>query len=151
MGTTDRITSIAERVCRRAAGDRGAAADIWADEIVTWRNGSPNELTVSSALREDRLELERNTLRRALPDLTVSSKVHVDEAAGVVIELTTMEGHSIDVPGSAVAGDHHRFTACYVYFVNGDRIVRVDTYDDASTARRWNELMTHTKLLDLLS
>ena len=80
----------------------------------------------------------------------VASRVHVLEPEDLLVEVCTWEGTSIDVPGSAVAGTKHHFRMCFVYTVADGKVVRVECFDDAATGRRWNELMTHTKLLDLV-
>jgi ketosteroid isomerase-like protein len=121
--------------------------EIWADHLTLWRNGTDLELSVNGAERNERMRLELRTLRRAIPDFTIASTFHVDEAESMIVEVTTWSGHTREVPGSAVEGEFYRYTACYLHSVANGRIVRVDAYDDAATARQWNELMTHTRLL----
>jgi ketosteroid isomerase-like protein len=132
---------------RRQRGEWEGADQIWATEITYWRNGTALELSVNGAERDERMRRELATLRQAIPNFRMESTFHVDEAASVIVEVTTWSGNTRDVPGSAVEGDFYRYTACHVYAVEDGRIVRLDAYDDAATARRWNELMTHTRLL----
>lgn len=120
---------------------------IWADQVAYWRNGASLEMTIKGTERSERMRRELATLRQAIPGLRIDSVYHVDEAAGVIVEVTTWSGTTRDVPGSAVEGDFYQYTACYIYHVVGGRIVRIEAYDDAATARQWNELMTHTRLL----
>jgi ketosteroid isomerase-like protein len=141
----------------RALGEVAAALErrvrdewddsIWADQVVYWRNGTSLEMSIKGAERNERMRRELATLRQAIPDFRIDSIYHVDEAAGVIVEVTTWSGATDDVPGSAIEGDFYRYAACYIYHVADRRIVRIEAYDDASTARQWNELMTHTRLL----
>ncbi|MCU1656030.1 MAG: hypothetical protein JWO57_686 [Pseudonocardiales bacterium] len=121
--------------------------DVWATSLVYWRNGSDLELSISGAERNERMRRELETLRQAIPNFRIDSTFHIDEAASVIVEVTTWAGETADIPGSAVEGDSYRYTACYILTVADGRIVRIDAYDDAATARQWNELMTHTRLL----
>lgn len=141
----------------RALGDLVAALErrahddwderIWADQVVYWRNGTNLELSIKGAERNERMRRELATLRQAMPDFRIDSIYHVDEEAGVIVEVTTWSGTTREVPGSAVDGESYRYTACYIHHVADGRIARIEAYDDAGTARQWNELMTHTRLL----
>lgn len=122
---------------------------IWADRVVYWRNGSSLEMSIKGTERNERMRRELATLRLAIPEFQIDSTYHVDDTAGVIIELTTWSGTTREVPGSAVEGEFYHYTACYLYHVTEGRIVRIEVYDDAGTARQWNELMTHTRLLDV--
>ena len=130
-----------------------SAADLrelgfWADQVIYRRNGSDVDLVIDGEDRRRRLKGERKVLRRAMPDLQVHSTFHVDPDKGVILEVSRWSGTTIEVPGSAVAGDRYSYATCDVYTVRDGRIVRIDSFDDAATARRWSELMTHTRLLD---
>lgn len=144
------VGEIADAIEQRANGDFAAADNVWADEVVVWRNGSQSEFRVAGKQRNERARAELEVLQTAMPDFHTESVVHVDESASVIVEFSTWSGHTIRVPGSAVAGEFHRFVQCFVYTIEAGRIVRIDVYDDAATGRRWNELMTHTRLLKLV-
>lgn len=146
----DTVRSIGEKLRRRGSGELDAADDVWSDELVVWRNGSHFELTVAGGQRNERLKAEFDVLRRAMPDFATESVIHVDESAGVIVEIATWAGHTIRIPGSAIEGELHRLTQCFIYHVTDGKISRVETFDDAAAGRRWNELMTHTRLLDLV-
>lgn len=141
------IHGIVAALEHRQRDEWGEADEIWAPDVVYWRNGTGLELSINGTERDERMRVERATLRQAIPNLRIDSTYHVDEAASVIVEVTTLSGNTRDVPGSAVEDEFYRYTACYVYAVVGGRIVRIDAYDDAATARQWNELMTHTRLL----
>jgi ketosteroid isomerase-like protein len=119
----------------------------WADHVIYRRNGSDFDLMIRGEDRRRRLRDEREVLRRAMPDLQVRSTFHTDERSGVIIDVSRWSGTTIDVPGSAVAGDRYSYATCDVYTVRDRKIVRIDSFDDAAVARQWSELMTHTRLL----
>jgi len=144
------VVEIADLLERRANGDFGAADDVWADEVTVWRNGSQSEFQVPGKQRNERTRAELEVLQTAMPDFHTESIVHVDEAASVIIEFATWSGHTVRIPGSAVEGEYHRFVQCFIYLVENGKITHIDVYDDAATGRRWNELMTHTRLLKLV-
>ena len=145
---TDRVRPLSDIVAalgRRALDEWDDA--IWADQVVYWRNGSGLEMSIKGTERNERMRRELATLRQAIPDFRIDSIYHVDDTAGVIVEMTTWSGTTREIPGSAVDGDLYRYTACYIFHVVDGRIVRIEAYDDAATARQWNELMTHTRLL----
>lgn len=121
----------------------------WSDQVVYRRNGSEFDLVINGEDRRRRLRDEWEVLRRAMPDLEVRSTFHADERNGVILDVSRWSGTTIDVPGSAVGGDRYSYATCDVYTVRAGRIVRIDSFDDAATARGRSELMTHTRLLGI--
>jgi ketosteroid isomerase-like protein len=135
------LNDIAERLRRRAPGEWEALDGVWADQTVFWHAYDEEEIHLTGGRRGDVSRMEHAAFSRALRDFRRESTFHVSSSTGTIVETSVFSGTTPN--GMRVTNP-----VCFVYTVMDGRIVRLDTYDDASKSRKMAEILVHSLLGD---